>query len=248
MKLKLLLLVLLSTFATAETIKVALAANVSYAIDELKKAFNTLYPDTKVQVMLGSTGKLAAQIKNNAPYDILMGANMAYPEALYKENFAITKPLVYAQGSLALLTTKKFDITKGIESVSNEEVKKIAIANPKTAPYGIATTQALRSAKLEESVKDKFIFGESVSQTVTYTMKAADLGFIPKSSLYSPQMAHLKKGENWIEVDPKLYTPIDQGIVILKHGEKSYGAAAFYSFILGKKAKDIFEKFGYIVP
>lgn len=248
MKRILLLLALLSPFATAETIKVALAANVSYAIDELKQAFNTLYPDTKVQVMLGSTGKLTAQIKNNAPYDILMGANMAYPEALYNEGFAVTKPLVYAQGSLALLTTKKLDITKGMDSVSNEKIKKIAIANPKTAPYGIAATQALRNAKLEERIKKKLIFGESVSQTVTYTMKAADLGFIPKSSLYSPQMAHFKRGENWIEIDSKLYTPIDQGIVILKHGEKSYGAAAFYSFILSKKAKDIFEKFGYIIP
>lgn len=232
----------------AETIKVAVAANVSYAIDDLKKEFNRLYPDTKVQVIVGSTGKLTAQIKNKAPYDILMGANMKYPESLYKEGFAITRPLVYAQGSLALISTKNYDLSNGIETVKNGEIKKIAVANPKTAPYGIATKEALKNAKLYDAIKDKFVFGESISQTVTYAMKATDVGFIAKSSLFSPQMAHFKKGVNWVEVDPKLYTPIDQGIVILKEGESSAEVAAFYAFMLSKKAKAILEKFGYIVP
>ena len=249
MKLKLLLLTLiLSTFTMAETIKVAVAANVSYAIDDLEKEFNKLYPDTKVQIILGSTGKLTAQIKNGAPYQVLMGANMMYPETLYKEDFAVTRPLVYAQGSLALISAKKYDLSKGLEAVKSNGVKKIAIANPKTAPYGIATEEALKNAKLYDAVKDRFVFGESISQTVTYAMKATDLGFIAKSSLFSPQMKHFKKGENWVEVDSKLYTPIDQGVVILKKGESSAEVAAFYAFILSKKAKVIFEKFGYIVP
>jgi molybdate transport system substrate-binding protein len=249
MKLKLLFLtLLLSTFSMAETINVAVAANVSYAMDELKKEFNTLYPDTKVQVTLGSTGKLTAQIKNGAPYQILMSADMLYPETLYKEDFAVTRPLVYAQGSLALLSSKKQDFSKGIEVVTHENIKKIAIANPKTAPYGIATLEALKKATLYEGVKRKFVFGESISKTVTYAMTATDLGFIAKSSLYTPQMAHFKEGENWIEVDAKLYTPINQGIVILKKGETSAPVAAFYAFMLSKKAKVIFEKFGYLVP
>ena len=249
MKLKILLItILLSSLSMAKTIKVAVAANVSYAIDDLKKEFNKLYPNTKVQVILGSTGKLTAQIKNKAPYDILMGANMMYPETLYKEGFAVTRPLIYAQGSLALISAKKYDLSKGIETIKNEGVKKIAVANPKTAPYGIATAEALKNAKLYDAVKDKFVFGESISQTVTYAMKATDLGFIAKSSLYRPQMAHFKKGENWVEVDAKLYTPIDQGIVILKQAESNCEVSAFYSFILSRKAKIIFEKFGYIVP
>jgi len=249
MKLKILLIMLLfSSLSIAGTIKIAVAANVSYAIDDLKKEFNKLYPDIKVQIILGSTGKLTAQIKNKAPYDILMGANMMYPETLYKEGFAVTRPLVYAQGSLALISVKKHDLSKGIETIKNGDIKKIAVANPKTAPYGIATAEALKNAKLYDAVKDKFIFGESISQTVTYAMKATDLGFIAKSSLFSPQMAHFKKGENWVEVDAKLYTPIDQGIVILKEGERSCEVSAFYSFILSKRAKVIFEKFGYIVP
>jgi len=98
-------------------IVVAVSANVSYAIDKLKSEFNKLYPDTREwQVILGSTGKLTAQIKNQAPYQILMGANMDYPNALYSEGFAITKPVVYAKGSLAYFEYKKERFFKGYKA------------------------------------------------------------------------------------------------------------------------------------
>ena len=245
---RLFLLSIFMTLLNAEKITIAVSANVSYAIKDLKKEFNRLYPDIKVQVVLGGTGKLVAQIKHKAPYDILMGANMMYPESLYKSGEAITRPLVYAEGALALISGKKHDLSKGLELVSNNAIKKIAVANPKTAPYGVATFEALKNAKLLDSVKSKFVYAESISQTVTYATKATDLGFIAKSSLFSPKMAHFKKGINWVDIDPKLYTPIEQGIVLLKHGEKSAEASAFYAFILSKRAKKIFEKFGYSVP
>ncbi|MCK5854326.1 MAG: molybdate ABC transporter substrate-binding protein [Sulfurovaceae bacterium] len=244
----LIMALLLTTYLQSKTIKIAVAANVSYAIDELKKEFNILYPDTKVQIILGGTGKLFAQIQHNAPYDILMAANMIYPEKLYKDGKAITRPLVYAQGSLAYLSSKKYDLSKGMELVLDKSIKKIAIANPKLAPYGMATVEALKNAKLYEKIKSKFVYGDSISQTVAYATKATDLGFIAKSSLFSPRMAHFKEGVDWKDIDPKLYTPIDQGIVLLKYGEKNAEASAFYTFILSKKAKNIFEKFGYTVP
>jgi len=242
------LALLLTINSYASTIKIAVAANVSYAIGELKKEFNIIYPDIKVEVILGGTGKLFAQIQHNAPYDILLSANMLYPQKLYDKGQAITRPLVYAQGSLVYLSSKKHDLSKGIELVLDKNIKRIAIANPKLAPYGIATVEALKNANLYEKVKSKFVYGNSISQTVTYAIKATDLGFIAKSALYSPQMSHFKKGTHWSEVNPKLYTPIDQGIVLLKHGEKSIEASAFYTFIFSKKAENIFKKFGYIIP
>jgi molybdate transport system substrate-binding protein len=245
---RLLLLLLLSASIQAKTITVAVAANVSYAIDDLKAEFSKLYPDTKVQIILGGTGKLVAQIKHKAPYDILMGANMMYPQSLYDDGFAVTRPLVYAQGSLAYLSVKKQEFSKGMELLLSEDVKKIAIANPKMAPYGMATVEALKKVKVYDKVKSKLVYADSISQTVTYATKVADLGFIAKSSLFSPQMSKFKEGTNWVDVDPKLYTPIDQGIVLLKHGEKSAEASAFYAFIFSKKAEDIFKKFGYIIP
>ncbi|CAA6822129.1 MAG: Molybdenum ABC transporter, periplasmic molybdenum-binding protein ModA (TC 3.A.1.8.1) [uncultured Sulfurovum sp.] len=248
MKFKLLLLTLLSSFIMAETITVAVAANVSYAINDLKKEFNKLYPNINVQVILGGTGKLVAQIKHKAPYHILMAANMMYPKKLYESGDAVTRPLVYAQGSLAYLSTKNLDLSKGMELLLSDKVKKIAIANPKTAPYGVASVKALKNAKVYDATKSKFVYGESISQTVIYATKATDIGLIAKSALYSPKMAHFKKDVHWKEVDAKFYTPIDQGIVLLKHGEKSLGASAFYAFIMSKRAKEVFEDFGYSVP
>lgn len=239
---------LLTSILSAGDIKIAVAANVSYAIEDLKKEFYKSYPDTKVLVTLGGSGKLTAQIKYGAPYQLFMSANMKYPDALYIEQIAVTKPVIYAQGSLAYLSIKKQDFSKGMELLEDKKISRIAIANPKTAPYGKAAFEAIENAGMLNSVKSKFIYGESISQTVSYTVTAADIGFIAKSSLYSPHMVEFKKDINWIDVDPKLYTPIDQGIVILKEGRDSKEVKAFYDFILGKKAKAIFERFGYIVP
>lgn len=251
---KLIVTTLLSmvTFSTqnlvAGTINIAVAANVSYAMDRLKQEFHTLYPDTQVQVTLGGSGKLTAQIKNGAPYQLFMSADLKYPETLYRESIAITKPKIYAKGGLALLSTKKQDFTKGIKLVEDDSIAKIAVANPKTAPYGKAAIEAMTNGGVYEKIKEKFVFGESISQTLSYTVTATDIGFIAKSSLYSPKMAHYKKGTNWTIIDPKLYSPIDQGIVILKNGKNSSEVKAFYDFILSQKAKNILIDFGYLLP
>ena len=247
MKIILTLLFIVATYLNAQTINIAVAANVSYAIDELKEEFVRIHPDIKVNVILGSSGKLTAQIKNGAPYGLFMSADMKYPEALYSEKIAITKPAVYAQGALAYLSVNKQDFSKGINLLKNKKIKRIAIANPQTAPYGIAAFEALKNAKVYEDIKSKFVYGESISQTVTYAIMAADIGIIAKSSLYSSKMIEYKEGVNWISVDVKLYTPINQGIVLLKFSKNADAYRAFYDFILSKKATIIFKKYGYII-
>ncbi len=242
------LTILLSTTLFGGTISIAVAANVSYAIDELTKEFNKLNPDTKVRVILGSSGKLTAQIKHGAPYHLFMSANMDYPDALYAQKIAITEPIVYAKGRLAYLSAKPKDFTQGLKILTTPSIRKIAVANPLTAPYGIATAEALKNAKLYDIIKKKFIYGESISQTVSYTVTAADIGFIAKSSLFSPKMSHFKKGVHWADVDAELYTPTNQGIVILKRGAKNSEVSAFYDFILSKKAGKILNDFGYLAP
>ena len=229
----------------AGSINVALAANVSYAIDDLKTAFHKHYPDTEVKITLGGSGKLTAQITHGAPYDLFMSANMRYPEALYKNKIALTQPKVYAKGALAILSLRPRDFRQGINIVTNKNIRRIAIANPQTAPYGKASVEALKNAKLYKKVKSKFIYGESIAQTVTYAVTAADIGFIAKSALFSSKMQRFKKGRNWTEVDAKLYTPIAQGIVILKGAQNNPDAKHFYDFILSDEAKAIFKKYGY---
>jgi molybdate transport system substrate-binding protein len=231
----------------AGTINVAVAANVSYAINDLIVAFNKTYPDIKVQITLGGSGKLTAQINHGAPYDIFMSANMKYPQALYKNRQGITKPTVYVQGSLAIFSTKTLNFSRGINIVTSKKIRLIAIANPKTAPYGKASVEALKNAKLYKKIKNKLVYGESISQALAYSVTAADLGFIAKSSLYSSKMKRYKQYKNWVAVAPKLYTPIKQGIIILKNATNNKDAKAFYDFILSSKAKKIFQHYGYTV-
>ena len=226
----------------------AVAANVSYAIDALKKEFAKEHPDVNVRITLGGSGKLTAQIKHGAPYDIFMSANMNYPNALFSEGLTVMKPVIYAKGGIACLSMKPRDFSRGIAAVLDEKINKIAVANPKTAPYGKATMQALKNAQILQTLQKKFVYGESIAQTLSFTMLAADVGFIASSSLYSPKLAHYKKGVHWVEVNPKLYTPIEQGIVLLKHAAKSSDALAFYEFILSEKAEKIFKDFGYTLP
>ena len=245
---RLIMIMLCANAMLASSIKVAVAANVSYAIEDLKESFYLLYPDIKVDVILGSTGKLTAQVMHGAPYQIFMAANMFYPEKLYAEGFALTKPRVYAQGALAYISRERRDFRQGMKSLLSENIEKIAIANPKTAPYGIAAKEALQKAGVYEKLKPKFVYGESISQTLTYAMKVTDIGIVAKSSLFSPRLLKFKNSEHFSDVNITLYTPIKQGAVILKEGKESADVKAFYSFLYSKKAQDIFQKFGYILP
>jgi molybdate transport system substrate-binding protein len=247
MKKLVLAFLLLSSSIFASTITIAVAANVSYAINELVAEFNKTNPDTKVQVTLGSSGKFTAQIENGAPFDVFMSADMKFPKSLFEKGFALNEPALYAQGSLAMLSSKKLDFSKGINLVTDANIGKIAVANPKTAPYGTAAIEAMKNANVLDKVESKFVYAESISQAVTYATTAADVGFIAKSSLYDEKMSQYKENINWVSVDPSLYTAIDQGIVVLKNTKEEASAKAFYDFILGEKAKKIFIKFGYLV-
>lgn len=246
MKKIVILAMVLSLSLFAGQINVAVAANVSYAVKDLVKEFNKTNPDTEVIVTLGSSGKFVAQIKNGAPYQMFMSADMKFPQTLFDENIAVAKPELYAQGSLAMLSSKELNFKKGINLITDASVSKIAVANPKTAPYGTAAIEAIKNAKIYDSVENKFVYAESISQAVAYATTAADIGFIAKSSLYDEKMAQYKENVHWISVDPSLYTPIDQGAVILNNAKENKEVKAFYDFILSARAKEIFKAYGYM--
>ena len=231
----------------AQKITIAVAANVSYVIEALKAEFSKAHPEIELQIILGSSGKLTAQIINGAPYGILMSADMAYPKMLYKQKIALGEPVVYAQGEIACLSIRPRDFSRGMELLGDEKIKKIAIANPKTAPYGTAAVEAMKSAGVYQRISEKLIYAESIAQTISYVISAAEIGIVAKSSLYSSKMKKYKEGVHWQSVDASLYTPIKQGIVLLKESRKSEGYRAFYEFILSKKAKEIFKQYGYTI-
>ena len=241
------LLTVCPLLASAGTIAVAVAANVQYAFDELKTAFKQ---DTghDVQGSINSSGKFVAQISHGAPYDVFLSADMEFPEKLYKDGLAATEPRIYAYGALVIWSTKEKNLSQWQSLLSSSQVSKIAVANPKTAPYGRETMRALQYFKLEQSLQPKLVFGESIAQTNQYIHSGvADVGFTAKSVVLSPEMRSQGK---WIDVPRASYQPIAQGAVILKYGKEQHPQIAqqFYDFVYSAKARAILERYGYLLP
>ena len=238
---------LLSASLLAGQISVAVAANLSDVIEVFKAEFAKSNPQTKVNTVLGASGKFTTQIKNGAPFDLFLSADMGFPEVLYADKIAVSKPVVYASGALAMMSTRGFDLSKGMSVLDDVKVDKIALANPKTAPYGTATLEAFKNAKLFEKVQAKLVYGESISQAIQFATTAADIGFVNKSAFFGETMKRYQEGKDWVEVDPKLYTPIAQGMVLLQQAKNNAEARAFYDFVLSPQAKKIFKDYGYFV-
>lgn len=161
----------------SQNIKIATAANTQFAIKEIINAFEK-QEGIKVVPIIGSSGKLVAQIINGAPYHIFISANMKYAEHVYNEGYAISEPIIYAKGSGVLWTTKNdIDISSGLNCLLSDDVKTIAIASPKNAPYGVLAVDALKENKYYDKIESKLIFGSSVSQVNQYiTLGTVDIG------------------------------------------------------------------------
>lgn len=226
-----------------KVIIIAAAANLRYVMDELTADFSSRYPGTRVKVVFGSSGKLYAQIKNNAPFDLFMSADMNYPLKLFSDSLTLDTPFKYAEGALVIFTVQ--DITlSGIETAASKRVESIAIANYNTAPYGKASLEALENAGLN-GLEYKINNAKSVSEALQFVLIASDIGFISKSALYAASMKKYQKQKNWIEVDPALYTPLEQGIVLLKNSPNRKEAELFYTYIQSGPAREIFAGYGY---
>jgi molybdate transport system substrate-binding protein len=233
--------------ASAEALTVAVAANMQYAFDDLRAAFKK-ETGNDIKPVYNSSGKFAAQILNGAPFDVFLSADMVYPEKLHAAGFAADEPRVYAYGALVLWTLRDIDLARWQHVLAGPTVGKIAVANPKTAPYGAETMNALAHLQLDVALKPKLVFGESIAQTNQYIHSmAADAGFTAKSVVLSPQM----RGEGkWIDLPQDAYRPIAQGAVVLKHGRQMHPALAqqFYDFLFSETARAIFQRYGYLLP
>ncbi|HEX5152173.1 MAG TPA: molybdate ABC transporter substrate-binding protein [Parafilimonas sp.] len=243
------LIALISIFdASAQTkITVAVAANMQYTINAIIAEFNKT-DKTQIDVVLGASGKLTQQIIQSAPFDIFISADTAFPKKLADTGFAAETPKVYAQGLLVLWSAKPDIRPKpDLKLLLNDNVQHVAIANPKTAPYGAAAEFILKKYNLYDKIAPKLVTGESITQTTQFiATQAADVGFTAKSIVISDEM---KDKGKWIELNPKDYPPIKQAAVLLKYGQENHAAEAkkFYNFLFSSAAKVIYKKFGYIV-
>ena len=234
--------------ASAQTkITVAVAANMQYTMEALKAEFNKT-DKTEIDVVLGASGKLTQQIMQGAPFDIFISADTSFPEKLADGNLAAEPPKVYAQGLLVLWSARSHvEPTADMKLLLNDDIKHIAIANPKTAPYGAAAEFILKKYNLYDKIASKLVTGESITQTSQFiATQAADIGFTAKSIVISDEM---KDKGKWVELNPKDYPPIKQAAVLLKYGQQNHAFAAkkFYGFLYSAPAKAIYKKYGYIV-
>jgi molybdate transport system substrate-binding protein len=233
---------LVSATVAAQGLKVAAAANLQSVISVLQKDFKQK-TGVDIEPIVGSSGKLVAQIKNGAPFDVFLSADMSFPEVLYKEGFAAKAPAVYAFGSLVICSPRDIGFERWERSLLTPNVKKIAIANPSVAPYGLAAKTVLKQKGILDNVKSKMVYGESIAQVNTYlTTGVVDIGFTTQALIKDPAN---KTKLYWKLIDPKSYAPIQQGIVILKNGATNPDAEKFYRYILSADAKRIFEQYGY---
>ena len=237
-------LVLCAGTSFAQNVKVATAANLQSVIRVLGEDFKQKTGIT-IEPIIGSSGNLTTQIKNGAPYDVFLSAVMTFPESLYKDGFSTKKPVAYAQGSLIICSNQDVGFDNWEAILISEKVKKIAIANPGIAPYGKAAEEALYQKGIYNNIHSKIVIGESISQVNTYiTTGVVEVGFTTQALVKDPGN---KTPLFWKAIDPKTYSPIEQGMVLLKRDETNTGAEKFYQYLLSPAAKAIFVEYGYLV-
>jgi molybdate transport system substrate-binding protein len=238
------LITALPFFCIAQKLRIAVAANAQFVSRIMTQEFKK-QSGIDAELIVSSSGKLTAQIEQGAPYNVFLSADMKYPQELYSKQLTTAKPEIYAYGTLVMWSKKEIDLSKALNSLINNSVKKISIANAALAPYGEAAEQALQHMGLLAKLKTKLVYGESIAQVNQYLLTGvADVAFTAKSVVLDHDQ---KNTGNWKEVDPKLYKPIAQGVVVLKAttGENLKQANRFYKFLFSAKAKQIFKQYGY---
>jgi molybdate transport system substrate-binding protein len=219
-----------SQTAGAKELRVAAAADLQTVLPELAAAYEHA-TGIKLVVSYGSSGNLATQIINGAPMDLFMGADYSFPEKVVAAGLADAKaPTPYARGTLVLWARKDSPLQPiTIDSLDDPRVKKIAIADPMHAPYGLAATEALRRLKLGDKLKPKLVVAENIAQTAQFVESGnADLGLI---SMTTASSEHFKQIGTFVIV-PKVYPEIRQCAVVMAKSDRRAEAHAFLDWLL----------------
>jgi molybdate transport system substrate-binding protein len=224
-------------------ITVAAASDLTAAFEELGREFEKAQK-IKVVFVFGSTGMLTRQIENGAPMDLFAAANVAYIEQLEQQGLIVpgTKA-IYARGRITLWTTTDNPLrVESISDLTRPEIKRIAIANPDHAPYGLAAKQALESAGVWDAVKPKLVYGDNIRQTLQY----AETGNVDVS-IVALSLSQQSSGR-WTLVPEQLHQPIDQGLAVIKSTHNEQAARAFAAFVTGPRGREILGKYGFAFP
>ncbi|MCI0745015.1 MAG: molybdate ABC transporter substrate-binding protein [Verrucomicrobia subdivision 3 bacterium] len=221
-------------------LRIAAASDLKFALDEIIVRFTNQNPRCTVKTSYGASGNLFAQIQNGAPFDIFFSADTNYPHRLL-ENGHATNYFIYAEGHLAVWVLKRspIDVEKrGLQSLLDPSIRKIAIANPAHAPYGRAAVAALKDAGLYERVSSKFVLGENVAQTAHFIQSGgADIGIIALSLARSPALSDQGRHR-------KIPSRLEQAAILLRRSSNPNAARAFREAIRSPEARSILERYG----
>ncbi|KPC23674.1 Molybdenum ABC transporter [Pseudomonas syringae pv. cilantro] len=234
---------LVASSAFADEVQVAVAANFTAPIQAIAKDFEKDTGHTLVAAF-GATGQIYTQIKNGAPFEVFLSADDTTPAKLEQEGHTVKgSRFTYAVGTLALWSAKEGYVDSKGEVLKANQYQHLSIANPKTAPYGLAATQVLNKLGLTEATQAKLVEGQSITQAYQFVSTGnAELGFVALSQVYKD--GKLTSGSAWIVPD-SLHDPIKQDAVILTKGKDNAAAKALVEYLKGPKAAAIIKSFGY---
>jgi molybdate transport system substrate-binding protein len=230
--------------ALAGEATIAVAANFLGTLEKLQKDFESS-GNHKLTLISGATGKLTAQITEGAPFDVFLSADDKATKKLAENGKAVPDTeFTYAIGTLALFSGDAAKITgDGAEVLKSGAFTKLAIANPKLAPYGVAAEAAMTSLGVVDAVKDKIVMGENIGQTFAMIETGnAELGFVALSQVLGSEAG--QKGSHWV-VPAGLHEPIRQNAILLDRAKDNADARAFLEFLKGDKAKEVISAAGY---
>ncbi len=234
----------LPAIAEADEVQVAVAANFLAPLQEIAKSFEK---ETGHQTLItsGATGQLFTQIQHGAPFEVMISADAKTPKKLVKNELALAdSQFTYARGKLVLWSVDPALVDAGGAVLTTGKFKHLAVANPKTAPYGTAAMEALDKLGLTASLKSKLVEGENISQAKQFVDTGnAEVGFVALSQIYKD--GKITKGSAWV-VPLDLYAPLYQDAVLLKKGEDNPAATALLNYLKSDKAKAIMTTYGYI--
>lgn len=236
---------LVPVVASAQLVIVAVASNFTAPMQVIVQAFAR---DTghRAQLSSGGTGALYAQIKNGAPFDVLLAADTQTPTKLAQEGFAnAASQFTYATGRLVLWSAEPAFVDAQGEVLRQGDFRRIAMADPKLAPYGAAAKQVLTRMGLWAGIEPKVIQGKNISQTFQFVSSGnAPLGFVALSQV--SQNGQFISGSGWV-VPEDQYTPIEQDAILLKAAQGNSAARSLIDYLKGETAREIIESFGYTV-
>lgn len=231
-------------------VRVAAAADLRFAMDDLVAAWRTAQTDTLVEPTYGSSGTFFAQISQGAPFDAYFSADAEYPRELEKAGLvAGGSTRLYAIGQIVVWvpSTSSLDVeSRGLGVLTDPSIRTVSIANPEHAPYGRAASAAMDAAGVYDAVEAKLVLGENVSQAAQFVESGnADVGVIALSLAMAPTLAD--KGRYAI-VPIESYPRLEQGAVVLASAEDPEAARAFLDFVLGPEGRAVLDRYGFLLP